>query len=240
MRVPSALEVVRLWDWGRDKRSLDRALMALELALSDEGWDRERLLDLPVGRREALLLDLRALLIGPTLESHVTCPRCEETLEVTVDVDFVRVDTAATDPGRVFHHDAPSGRFALRLPTSRDVLALAHVAHPETSRRALLQRCLVGEARLEDLSEADVAALAARLASEDPQSDFDLQVECRACGHTWTVVIDAIEFLWTELGQHVQILADEVHRLASAYGWPEREILALSASRRQLYLERVP
>jgi hypothetical protein len=31
----------------------------------------------------------------------------------------------------------------------------------------------------------------------------------------------------------------DVHALASAYGWSEREILALSDTRRRLYLEMV-
>jgi hypothetical protein len=33
-------------------------------------------------------------------------------------------------------------------------------------------------------------------------------------------------------------LLDEVHVLARAYGWNEREILGLSAARRAAYLER--
>jgi hypothetical protein len=32
----------------------------------------------------------------------------------------------------------------------------------------------------------------------------------------------------------------EVHRLARVYGWREADILSMSASRRQFYLEMVP
>jgi hypothetical protein len=36
----------------------------------------------------------------------------------------------------------------------------------------------------------------------------------------------------------VQVL-DEVHELASAYGWSEEEILGLSSRRRRQYVERL-
>ena len=40
------------------------------------------------------------------------------------------------------------------------------------------------------------------------------------------------------MSRAVQLL-DEVHQLATAYGWTEAEILALSDTRRAAYLDRV-
>ncbi|HUD55174.1 MAG TPA: hypothetical protein VMR02_08095 [Terracidiphilus sp.] len=43
----------------------------------------------------------------------------------------------------------------------------------------------------------------------------------------------------TQIEARARRLLYEVHTLAAAYGWSEREILSLSAPRRALYLEMV-
>ena len=48
---------------------------------------------------------------------------------------------------------------------------------------------------------------------------------------------DIATVLWTELAGLARSLIEEVDALASAYGWSEREILALSGRRRRAYLE---
>ena len=40
-----------------------------------------------------------------------------------------------------------------------------------------------------------------------------------------------------DLSEHLSTLIDDVHRLAAAYGWSERDILALGPQRRAAYLE---
>jgi hypothetical protein len=47
-------------------------------------------------------------------------------------------------------------------------------------------------------------------------------------------------FLWQDVAQAAQHLLDEVHALATAYGWREPEILALSAARRSYYIDKIP
>jgi len=46
-------------------------------------------------------------------------------------------------------------------------------------------------------------------------------------------------FLWTEITSQARRLLHEVHLLATTYGWHEADILAMSAIRRQYYLEMV-
>ena len=46
-------------------------------------------------------------------------------------------------------------------------------------------------------------------------------------------------FFWAELSTQARRLLGEVHTIASAYGWREAEILALSARRRHYYLELI-
>ena len=51
--------------------------------------------------------------------------------------------------------------------------------------------------------------------------------------------LDVAAFFWTELNAWAVRLLREIHALASAYGWREADILALSPKRRDLYLELI-
>jgi hypothetical protein len=44
-------------------------------------------------------------------------------------------------------------------------------------------------------------------------------------------------FLWTELAAQAKRLLREIAALARVFGWSEAEVLSLSATRRQIYLE---
>ena len=53
----------------------------------------------------------------------------------------------------------------------------------------------------------------------------------------WLESLDIGSFVWHELTAWAQRAMDDVHVLARAYGWSESEVLALSAWRRQRYVE---
>ena len=55
----------------------------------------------------------------------------------------------------------------------------------------------------------------------------------------WRAVFDIVTFFWSEIEAWACRILREVHILASAYGWCERDILALTSARRQFYLEMV-
>ena len=73
----------------------------------------------------------------------------------------------------------------------------------------------------------------------DPQASVRLALTCPACAHGSERPFDVVAYLWIEVDAWARRTLAEVHALAAAYGWSEREILALSARRRQLYLELV-
>jgi hypothetical protein len=66
-----------------------------------------------------------------------------------------------------------------------------------------------------------------------------LGLHCPLCSHSWQALFDIASFFWTEISAHARRLLREVDALARAYGWSEAEILGLSASRRQAYLELI-
>jgi hypothetical protein len=50
-------------------------------------------------------------------------------------------------------------------------------------------------------------------------------------------VFDVADYLWQELHAWAKDVLRSVHALAVAYGWREADVLALSPTRRRIYLE---
>jgi len=240
MRQLNAYDIVRICEWGRDKHALDRALVLLRAA--SPGTDPAALTQLPIGRRDALLLELRERAFGPRLEVFVPCPRCRERLEIGFTTRELRVPPpeGPRSPWQVGDHVLD-----YRLPDSLDLAALAHVRDAREARAHLLQRC-VQQARyqgqpvpLDSVPEEVLGALTARLAEDDPQADITLRLSCPGCGHTWRAAFDILSFFWAELEAHARQLQREVHELARTYGWTEATILSLSAPARRRYMELI-
>src|SRR5258708_27729608 len=89
------------------------------------------------------------------------------------------------------------------------------------------------------LSDSAVEQVEECLERVDPQAESLIDLACPACGHSWQLLFDIEWFLWAKVNSLAKRLLREVHVLAEAYGWTERDILALTAVRRQFYLERV-
>ena len=132
-----------------------------------------------------------------------------------------------------------------RLPNSRDLQALAEIEAPADARQQLLQRCMRSagfngeDLSLEALPEEVITAIEERMALADPQADLQLSLHCIACSHRWQTAFDIVSFLWSEIDNWAHRTLHEVHLLASAYGWSEDDILALSPWRRRYYLEKI-
>ena len=82
-------------------------------------------------------------------------------------------------------------------------------------------------------------AIAQRLAEADPQADVQLAMACPKCQHAWKTPLDIVSYFWSEIDAWAARLLHEIHTLASAYGWREAEVLALSPWRRRAYLELI-
>ena len=132
-----------------------------------------------------------------------------------------------------------------RVPTSRDFLDLEAFSDPDEVRRRLIERCVLdahrGTERIQPLQlrEEETVALGEQIAQADPHGELMLNAECPSCGHRWESLLDIASFLWQEIDIHVRRLLMDVHTLASAYSWSERDILSMSALRRQMYLEEL-
>jgi len=89
------------------------------------------------------------------------------------------------------------------------------------------------------LPENVIAAVSERMAQLDPQGDIQLTLTCPKCGHEWLSPLDIASYLWREICAWAGRTLNEIHLIASAYGWRETDILTLSPQRRRTYLELI-
>jgi hypothetical protein len=240
MSSPSTAQLVDAWDRAQSRSPLGRAETLLALASPE--IDGGALDALTLGDRERRLLAVRAATFGPKLTGLVACEACGESLELELQVDDLLALHGPPSEGVVLEHQGYT--LHLRLPVGADLRAVAE-GPAEAAAARLLASC-VSEAQRDGVSVPSdelppgvVEAAGEALAQADPLADLRLGLTCIACGHSWQSPFDASSFLWTELDAWTGRILREVHTLADAYGWAERDILSLSPGRRARYLEMV-
>lgn len=241
MRPLRQADFPRIWDEGDQRHDLDRALVLLRHGLPE--WSYDELARLSIGRRDALLLQLRRCTFGSEVSFAVGCPRCGERLEDEAQIDeLLLIDPWAEQPER--HTVTIDGCvLEFRSADSRD-LAAALDLPDDRAGWELARRCLVRAQRedkvlgFEDLDEATRAGYSDAAAEHDPQAELEFAMTCPACNHAWAVLFDIIPYLWQEVVARAKLLLHDVHELAGRYGWTESEVLALAPSRRNYYIEK--
>ena len=242
MRALSAIELLDVWERGQAETPLERALTLLAVARAESV--PERLAQLSIGRRDALLLTLREWTFGAHFAGLASCLACGERLELTFEAGDIRTKTDP-DPPEEFTLRVGSYEVCFRLPNSLDLLRCMDTAHLDLTRQRLLQCCLLQvrrdgtEAPPEQLPVEVMEAIATHMAEADPQADVRFALVCPQCGHHWQGAFDIGTFFWHEIDAWAQRTLREVHMLASRYGWREMDILSMSARRRQWYLNLV-
>ncbi|HEY9604353.1 MAG TPA: hypothetical protein V6C85_22245 [Allocoleopsis sp.] len=243
MRSLSALELLKIWEWGRTQPTWSRVLKLLATACPEMPMDK--LTQFSIGQRDALLITLRERMFGSQLLSQATCPRCGECLELKFSVADIRLVSPQAGFIDQISLNVAEYEVSFRLPNSLDLIAIANCNPSVPVEEAFVKSCLLKVARWgEELSVAQwpshvVDVVVEQMAQADPQANVQLDLSCPTCGHEWQSLFDIVSFFWSEINAWACRILREVHILASAYGWREADILAMSARRRQLYLEMV-
>jgi len=207
---------------------------------------RDELLALSVGQRDARLLSIREATFGSRLDGFAECPACQERLEFAFNVSDIRVlPENRTSAKQVQEVSIEGYSLRYRLPDSSDLAQIVCFQDVMVARDLLLQRCVLQacqenvEVEVAALPESVIAILGRHMLESDPQAEVPIDLSCPVCTHNWLVIFDIVPFFWSEICAQVKRLMREIHILARAYGWNETDILAMSATRRQFYLEMV-
>lgn len=232
MTLLDAASLLPAWERGRREPALGRAVTLLA---ASTGRPLQEAAALDVGSRDALLAGVLAQVAGGTVWTTAECGSCGQPLDVPVDVAAV-ARFPAHEPGEVFETRTGGSTVSFRLPTTGDLAALP-AGDPVAARRVLLARCVGGAG--DELPDSIGQAVEAAMEVVAPGGAVDVAVRCQGCGGETQAVLDVPALLWAEVENTAVALVQDVHELASAYGWSEAEVLRLSALRRATYLELV-
>jgi hypothetical protein len=229
------------WEAGARGHELDRPLALLAAALPATP---SALSALPVAARDLELLRLRALTFGPELAVLGTCPACGDRMEFTLDAGELatRLEAAARADPAEWTEDGQ--RYRLRPVTTDDLLATLAAPDPGAAQDLLLDRC-VEQVQNHDAERAVVSpprpgyppSVVEHFGELHADAELRCAVDCPACSARYVHDFDIARFLWREVTVAARLLLAEVHALAAAYGWAERDIVRLSPVRRAAYLQ---
>ena len=223
----------------------------------------ERALPLPASAREALLahdaaaapaasvgaqrlrlIDRLQQRVGARLPLKSRCPACGADAAFAVELAVLLDALTPVDAAPAEHVlDHAGWRVRFRLPAPQEVELGDHGLDVEAFVQRLLQRCVI-DAREHGapcaagaLPEPLLSALSQRMDALDPAAHIGFEVDCPACAHHWTAPFDAGHALWSLLQGDAERLLLDIDDLAQRYGWSEDQILALTPTRRQAYLQ---
>jgi hypothetical protein len=204
-------------------------VLAAALLARMEGVPTATVLDASLTDVRRRLLAARRARLGAELTALTQCPACEETIEASLQADAMLAAIAAA-PDAVSVRLASGESITVTAPSTQDVLDAAR-AGPEQSAALLCQR--VCDAALDP---DDAQRLEDALEAADPFA-AGIALRCPECAAEWTADLDPCAYVVAELADAQRRVIDDVHALASAYGWEETAIAALPAWRRARYRE---
>ena len=238
----SAQRVLNIWEQGAllSAEGKSQALLSL---ISPE-LSTQALTDLVLGERNKNLLELRQQLFGSKLQAYIECGKCGEALDLEFSIEDFGFSSIAHIPET---HSVLIDNICadIRLPNGHDLTALTNVKNVEDGRQLLFSRCVLKLQRndvpmtLDELNDVELNQLEEAVAALDPRMEILFDLSCPECSHNWQSPLDIGSFIWREFDVYALQLLENIHLLASTYGWSEADILAMSQVRRNHYIERL-
>jgi hypothetical protein len=214
-------------------RAVTQLLSACLVRLDDLNPGPDLARRLLVGDRDFLMVQLRRITLGQTVQAVAPCPACGERMDIEFDASAVPVTER---PQLAETYPVELGRRSLRfrLPNGADQEAALGFDEGDAVT-VILDRCLVG-ATAADLSAEEREVVADAMGRAAPRLDLELALVCPECGHNFLLEFDMTAFVIDEMRVSARQLLREVHLLAFYYHWSEAEVLGLRRDRRRSYL----
>lgn len=237
-------DLLHVWETMRHRSPPRRTAALLALVATEPEPKPSASLSLTEASRR--LLGWRCSRCGPLLACVADCQACGASFEFELDAQVLeqsllgKPESAGAAP---WEHDGCRVQFT--APTVGDCVAAADLSDAASAYQALLQRCVSGIGpdgvvlRIEALPDGALQALEEHLQAADAATALQLSLACPSCQQLHATPLDVAAFCWAEIEAQMPRLLDEVHLLASHYGWHEADILAMGSARRSHYLERV-
>jgi hypothetical protein len=241
----SEQDILNIWEVGLRQHPVERAITILTIA--GQQHSRDEVLAMSIGQRDAQLLIVRESTFGTHFAGYAECQRCQEALEVNFDADDIRAaaHSESGDEEQVFSVRHEDYKMTVRLPKNADLISIIRCHDVATARASLLERSITSVTYrgtgigISELPDSMIAVVGDAIIARDPLAEIRLEMVCPSCDQRWFAIFDILTFLWQEITIRAKSILRDVGLLASAYGWSESDILAMSPVRRRLYLEMV-
>lgn len=256
MQPVSASDLLEIWERGTGRTTLEQALVMMSIVFPSLSW--QALAELTIAQRDAALFRLRELTFGSQLKGLADCPACCERLELAFDAQDLRALHVLPQHG--FHlpdfAESPSAegaaslrlagyRICFRQPTSIDLIKANLSIGAEWAHSLLLNNCIVSVTHkdkavpVNELPAKVIEKVMEHIGQAAGLANLTISATCPACGNQWEIIFDIVSYFWGEIDAWSARMMREIHLLAATYGWREADILAMSAWRRQRYLELI-
>jgi len=223
-------DVLAAWEAGSTQ---DRVRRAATLLAMVRGGLAGEAAALDIGSRDVLLAGLLCSVVGGHVPACADCPGCGVVLDVPVDAAAVAA-LPVHEPGEWLCVVVDGVEVPFRLPTTADLIAVGGLP-ADQARAVLLAACLGAEPGTVPAPETG-AAVEMAMEQAAPAGAVDLIARCAGCGLESVLPLDVPALVWAEIEVQVSALLQDVHALATSYGWTEADVLELSPRRRALYL----
>jgi len=244
MKSLSAEQLLLVWEQVHGFSLLHKTLLLLEMLQPES--EQTDIAELSIGDRDTRLLRFRNSIFGSSLHNTINCPECSSKMEWDMDLQDFIVHPSANHQALPEHElfvDDFKVRF--RLPNSRDILWILSKKGEELKSYSLLEQCVLdikqakGKKKINSIPERVIDALGEKIQELDPAADIRMNITCPSCGFQWQATFDIMSYLWAEIDNWAHKTLQEVYILASSFGWSEKDILNMDASRRQYYIEMI-
>lgn len=205
--------------------------VAVSAAGEAVAWD-----ELPAADLDAIALVIRQAWLGDTIRTHGCCadPACRERMDIAFGISAYlghhrpRPCRGVLPGRRAGWFELAGGGALFRLPTIGDLQTAVGAPDAELCLR---QRCVdppvIPAAVARRISRA-MCALA-------PSLGGPVTARCPACDGDVVLQFDPLTYTLAELRCAAGDLYEQVHLIASAFGWSERDILLMPRRRRARY-----
>lgn len=208
--------------------------------------DEEAVWNLTLAARTGALCAIVAQTEGhDALTVPVRCmlPACKQPFEIELSLSALFALARDAEQRREIELDGGDGPARrVRRPTGADQRRWQAARYTDAMQaaRAVFASLLVEASEAATGVKAqEISRIASFMTEHDPLVSFNAVSVCPACESRQEFSLDLEALLLARLGRHQQALVRDVHRLASRYGWCEREVLALPAWRRRAYLRQI-
>ncbi|QAU23601.1 hypothetical protein EO087_06065 [Dyella sp. M7H15-1] len=230
MHALSGERLLQAWEQAEHQHGLQRALSMLAIALPEV--EPVKLAELPIAERNRLLLQLRLISFGPTVQGYASCSHCDSAMEFSLPVEHLLSCMEA--PVTSIAWEELDQRFQLRAANTLDLLATVDIADVAAAEQVLLTRCLLTH---EGQDGPSTAIALEKFEQLHAASELRCALACPQCAQEAFCELDIASFLWLEVRNAALRLFSDIHTLARQYGWSESAIASMSAQRRETYLE---